>query len=240
MKLTFLVSLIPFIQGALGSAEVIGGSPATIDNLPYLVSISQSGIYTCAGVIIGMDRVVTSARCVYGQESSPTSFSVRVGSSKRSSGGTAVTVSKIARNARFNPDTNDFDVAVLQLASSVTPGPTIKKIDIVQPGQEPVDGTECVASGWGDLEGQLQSVILPIVNRKNCNQTYVGQITDRMICAGSEAGKGTCPGDRGGPVTCSGELAGIISQTNGCELLGLPDVFTNFANYNIQSWITSQ
>lgn len=157
-----------------------------------------------------------------------------------SSGGSVTTVSKITRNARFNPVTNDFDVAVLKLASSITPGSTNKAIEIVQPGQGPEDGTECVASGWGGMEGQLQSVTLPIANRENCNQAYAGQITDRMTCAGSEAGKGTCPGDRGGPVTCGGKLVGIISQTNGCQQLGLPDVFTNIANPAIQSWIQSQ
>ncbi|KAJ5746742.1 hypothetical protein N7520_011924 [Penicillium odoratum] len=240
MKSTCLISLIPFIQGVLGSAGVIGGSPATINDLPYLVSISKSGVYTCDGVIISKDRVVTSAQCVYGLEASPTMFSVRAGSSKTSSGGSVFVVSKIARNARFDPVTNDFDVAVLELSSSVSPGPTVKPIDFIQRGQEPEDGTECVASGWGDLEGQLQSVTLPIVNREKCNQTYAGQITDRMICAGSEADKGTCPGDRGGPLTCGGKFAGIISQTNGCELPGLPDVFTDAANSYIQSWITSQ
>lgn len=240
MKFAFLISLIPFIQGVLGSTEILGGSPATIDDLPYLVSISKLGVFSCAGVIIGRDRVLTSAQCVYGQESSPSSFSVRVGSSKRSSGGSAITVSKIAWNSQFKASTNDFDIAVLNLVSSISPGPTVKTIEFVQPGQELADGTECVASGWGDSEGQLQSVTLPIVNRENCNQTYAGQITDRMICAGSEAGRGTCPGDRGGPVTYGGKLAGIISQTNGCELLGLPDVFTNVADSHIQSWITSQ
>lgn len=105
------------------------------------------------------------------------------------------------RNARFNTDTNDFDFAVLELFSPLVPGPTVKPIEFIQSGQEPEDGTECVASGWGDSGEQLQSVTLPIVNREECNQTYAGQITDLMICAGSEAGKGTCPGDRGGPVT---------------------------------------
>ncbi|KNG85578.1 hypothetical protein ANOM_006651 [Aspergillus nomiae NRRL 13137] len=240
MKSTFLFSLLPFLQGALGSTEVSGGSPATINDLPYVVSISKLGAYTCAGVIISGNRVVTSAQCVYGLEASPTSFSVRAGSSKTSSGGYVITVSKISRHPQFKPTTNDFDVAVLQLSSSITPGPTVKLAEFVQSGQEPADGAECVASGWGDLEGQLQSVTLPIVNREKCNETYAGQITDRMICGGSEAGKGTCPGDRGGPVTCGGKLAGIISQTNGCDLLGLPDVFTDVANSNIQAWIKSQ
>ncbi|KAJ5872116.1 uncharacterized protein N7529_004469 [Penicillium soppii] len=240
MKSSFLVSLLPLVQGALGSAEVSGGSPATIDDLPYLVSISKSGVYTCAGVIISGDRVATSAQCVYGLEASPSSFSVRVGSSNTSSGGSAIVVSKIARNARFDPATNDFDIAVLKLSSFVTPGPTVKVIDFVQPGQDPADGTECVASGWGDSGKQLQSVTLPIVNRDTCNQTSDGQITDRMICAGSEAGKGTCSGDRGGSVTCGGKLAGIISQTHGCESLSLPDVFTDIANSYIQSWTKNQ
>ncbi|OGM45300.1 hypothetical protein ABOM_006446 [Aspergillus bombycis] len=240
MKFTCFVSIIPFIQGVLGSAEVLGGSPATINDLPYLVSISRSGAYTCAGVIISGNRIVTSAQCVYGLESSPTSFSVRTGSSNPSLGGQVFTVSKISRNSRFDPVTNDFDVAVLHLPIAIVPGPTVKLVDFVQSGQEPEDGAECVASGWGNLERQLQSVTLPIVNREKCNETYADQITERMICAGSETGKGTCPGDRGGPVTCGGKLAGIISQTNGCDLLGRPDVFIDVANSYIQSWIKSQ
>jgi trypsin len=145
-----------------------------------------------------------------------------------------------SRHSQFNPTTKDYDVAVLKLASSVSLGPTVQVIEFIQPGQDPADGSEIAASGWGDSERQLQSITLPIVNRDTCNQSYGGQITNRMICAGSEAGKGTCPGDRGGPVTYGGKLAGIISQTRGCELFGLPDVFTDVANSNIQSWIKSQ
>ena len=178
MKSIFLCSLIPFIPGVLGSAEVLDGSPATINDLPYLASISKSGVYTCAGVIVSTDRVVTSAQCVYGFEASPSIFTVRVGSSKTSTGGSGVAVSQIARNALFKPSTNDYDVAVLKLSSSVPPGPTVKTVEFIQPGQEPADGTECMASGWGDLEEQLKSVTLPIVNREKCNQTYAGQITD--------------------------------------------------------------
>ncbi|CAG8403746.1 unnamed protein product [Penicillium salamii] len=240
MKSFFLVSLIPLIQGVLGSAEVSGGSPATIDDLPYLVSISKSGVYTCAGVIISKDQVVTSAQCVYGSEALPTKFSVRAGSSKTSSGGSVITVSKIARNSQFDSSTNDYDVAVLKLSSSITPGPRVKTIELAQSGQEPEDDSECVASGWGESKGQLQSITLPIVNRERCNQAYDGKITDRMICAGSEAGKGTCAGDRGGPVTCGGKLAGIISQSNGCKQNGLPDVFTDLTNRSLQSFVTSQ
>ncbi|RAH41260.1 serine protease [Aspergillus brunneoviolaceus CBS 621.78] len=216
MRATVLLSLVPFIQGVLCATDVSGGSPATINDLPYLVSILRSGSPTCGGVLIASNRVLTSAQCVYGAEASPSSFSVRTGSSQTLSGGSAFTVSRIARHSQFNPTTYDYDVA------------------------EPAVETECVASGWGGLERQLQSVTLPIVDRDICDQAYGGRITDRMICAGGEAGKGTCPGDRGGPLTCGGQLAGIISQTNGCDLLGLPDVFTDVANAGIQAWIKSQ
>ncbi|RAK74435.1 S1 family serine peptidase, partial [Aspergillus fijiensis CBS 313.89] len=229
MRATVLLSLVPFIQGVLCATDVSGGSPATINDLPYLVSVLRSGSPTCGGVLIANNRVLTSAQCVYGAEASPSSFSVRTGSSQTLSGGSAFTVSKIARHSQFNPTTYDYDVAVLTLITSITPGPTVALIDLVPSGQEPAVETECVASGWGDLERQLQSVTLPIVDRDTCDQAYGGRITDRMICAGGEAGKGTCPGDRGGPLTCGGQIAGIISQTNGCDLLGLPDVFTDVA-----------
>ncbi|PYI14344.1 trypsin-like serine protease [Aspergillus violaceofuscus CBS 115571] len=236
MKSTLLLSLVPFIQGVLGAADVTGGSPATIDKVPYLVSVLQWNKYACAGVLIGSNFVVTAAQCVDGVESVE-SFNVRTGSNSTSWGGSVLEITKILRHGQFNPTTYDFDLALLKFTPPVTFSPTVIPAPLVPSGQEPANGTECVASGWGGSGGELQSVTLPIVDHDVCNQTYGGQITDHMICAGGKAGKGTCPGDRGGPLVCGGKLAGIISQTNGCDLLGLPDVFTDLADAGIQNWI---
>ncbi|CAB1334004.1 unnamed protein product, partial [Coregonus sp. 'balchen'] len=90
------------------------------------------------------------------------------------------------------------------------------------------------AQGWGHVcvfnPFNLQCVDIPILSNKDCEESYPGQITDTMVCAGYlEGGKDSCQGDSGGPLVCNGELHGIVSWGVGCAQPNYPGVYTKLA-----------
>ncbi|CAB3361304.1 Hypothetical predicted protein [Cloeon dipterum] len=122
-------------------------------------------------------------------------------------------------------------------------------IDLPQSGSEVQPGTMALTTGWGvTREGslspafRLQSVAVPIMDRTECATNYIayGDMTPRMLCAGFRQGqKDACQGDSGGPLAAGGVLVGIVSWGAGCARPGLPGVYTNLADLEIRSWITT-
>ena len=108
-------------------------------------------------------------------------------------------------------------------------------------------------SGWGTLSSGssalpniLQKVDVPLVNTADCNSAaaYGGDITDRMVCAGLQAGgKDSCQGDSGGPLFASEadgsfKLVGVVSWGEGCAR---PNKYGVYSKVNIMvDWIASQ
>uniref|UniRef100_A0A8C1LPX0 trypsin n=1 Tax=Cyprinus carpio TaxID=7962 RepID=A0A8C1LPX0_CYPCA len=75
----------------------------------------------------------------------------------------------------------------------------------------------------------LLSVKLPIVSTSKCNSSnsFSGNITTNMICAGSSTGgKDACKGDSGGPLVCDGRVYGLVSWGNVCGDSRFPGVYT--------------
>jgi hypothetical protein len=103
-------------------------------------------------------------------------------------------------------------------------------------------GTTSFVTGWGHtgttFPTRLREVSVPIVGRDRCNsqQSYDGQVTSRMLCAGLRVGgKDSCQGDSGGPLMVMDKLrrfqtqAGIVSWGAGCALPDLYGVYSRLA-----------
>ena len=58
--------------------EIVGGSPASAGEFPYIVSLSRSGSHFCGGALLNAYTVVTAAHCSTGI--SPSTVRVRAGS----------------------------------------------------------------------------------------------------------------------------------------------------------------
>uniref|UniRef100_A0A8B9HT36 trypsin n=1 Tax=Astyanax mexicanus TaxID=7994 RepID=A0A8B9HT36_ASTMX len=106
------------------------------------------------------------------------------------------------------------------------------------------EGRVCSVSGWGfttpsgGIPTTLRTVALPIVSESWCNSTdsYNGNITELMICAGyTDGGKDACSGDSGGPLVCEGRVYGIVSWGTGCADAQYPGVYTSVAKF--RKWI---
>uniref|UniRef100_A0A8C2IWB6 trypsin n=1 Tax=Cyprinus carpio TaxID=7962 RepID=A0A8C2IWB6_CYPCA len=92
----------------------------------------------------------------------------------------------------------------------------------------------------------LRTVKLPIVSTSRCNSSnsFSGNITTNMICAGSSTGgKDACKdvgilmfqGDSGGPLVCDGRVYGLVSWGNGCGDPRFPGVYTAVSRF--RRWI---
>ncbi|CAI6101063.1 unnamed protein product [Clonostachys chloroleuca] len=223
------------------SILIVGGSPASAGQFPYIVTVTTDSTI-CGGVLIGANTVLTASHCTFNQDGSQTSpsvYTIRAGSLQWQSGGTTSKVSSITRRSDYNPATTDNDVAILHLSSAIAESSNIGYATLAAAGSDP-SGSITVA-GWGltsengSLSANLRYVSVPVIDRAECAADYSGinAITDNMFCAGlQQGGKDACSGDSGGPVlTEDGTLAGVVSWGVGCARAGYPGVYTRLANY---------
>lgn len=237
MKTT--LAFLSVLSSVLAKENIVGGSEASIEEFPYQIGLLQGGSLICGGSIIDNKYVVTAGHCAEGQSASD--LSIRAGSSSSSSGGTTVGVSSIAVHPDYDAQTVNNDIAILTLDQDLKYGPGIEAVKLpAKNASLPSAGTVGTITGWGALqEGgnvspTLQSVEVPVVNKKTCAQDYQGfnEITASMLCAGEEeGGKDGCQGDSGGPFVSNGVLIGITSWGNGCARAGYPGVYSSPAYF---------
>jgi secreted trypsin-like serine protease len=230
--------------------EIVGGDEAAAGRWPWQVGLLQANISNnfnaqfCGGTLVADRFVVTAAHCVTENDDTVTpkgAVHVLTGTQSLDSGGTRRRVERIVRHPRYDPDTTDFDIAVIKLTTAA-PGKKAQLLTVAQERDLAWTNDRSIATGWGSLNGgsqfptELQQVLLPIVSRANCNDSnsYDGAITARMICAG-ETGKDSCQGDSGGPLIVRNAdgrwqvLAGVVSWGIGCALANRYGVYSRVA-----------
>jgi secreted trypsin-like serine protease len=242
---------------------IVGGSVATKAEFPYQVLVLVNG-YMCGGSLIANQYVLTAAHCTVDDFGNPyvaSKFTIyaglqNMGSLARNSLNPYFQkqlVSMVAVHPNYDPDSQDYDVAVLKLTSAVSPSAGIKvvKIATTAPSYYPLYASRTIAtvSGWGtttsdgNVSNVLRKVQVPMVSTAACNAYYGGGITGRMACAGyAIGGKDSCQGDSGGPlVTNQGSTKiqiGIVSWGNQCALARYPGVYTKVST--VFPWIKAQ
>jgi len=58
------------------SAQIVGGSPASAGQFPYIVSVQISGSHYCGGSLVNANTVITAAHCA---TRSASSYTIRAG-----------------------------------------------------------------------------------------------------------------------------------------------------------------
>lgn len=253
---SFFVSvacLCAFVLPATSSAEtrIVGGSSLTSHAYPWLLKIYvniDGSTYSCGASLIDSEWVLTAAHCIESSSGSAVSGSavtVWYGSHIESNMLSA-SVSNVYMHEDYSSYTQDNDIALLKLSQPLT---SVTTISPVEDGSSLNDaGVLATVAGWGTTsEGGSSTTVanevdVPVVSNTVCNswESYNGQITDNMLCAGyEEGGKDACQGDSGGPlfVESSGEYRqiGIVSWGRGCARAGYYGVYTDVERY--EDWI---
>ena len=162
-----------------------------------------------------------------------------------------IAVSAIKQHPQYDATTYANDIAVLELATTVslTDYPNIKPACLPSAGAK-FPG-ESLVSGWGTigsgsyLNSWLHEVNVTVFADGNCGAMN-NYMTDDMLCAGlMQGGKDACQGDSGGPLVAADPaqnnaqtLIGVVSWGFGCageDALGIYAEVSHFTN-----WLSQQ
>ncbi|KAF5272857.1 hypothetical protein FQR65_LT00453 [Abscondita terminalis] len=241
-----------------GLALIVGGSPASPGEFPFMVSIgynTDEGIgWLCGGTLISKYFVVTAAHCAnsrfYGVP-----IKIRLGDIdlKTNDDGAEYSeyeIQDIKIHEQYRPPTHYHDIALLKTSIEV------RFTNFIRPAclwnKFEIDHNVSIATGWGKTgyldkqSDKLLKVALNIFENSVCAKTYATDslrlpngILPNMMCAGELAGgKDTCQGDSGGPLIvsssrnrCISYVVGVTSFGKGCGGVNVPAVYTRISHY---------
>jgi secreted trypsin-like serine protease len=154
------------------------------------------------------------------------------------------------RHQQFDPQTYDFDVAVVQTQDPIRYTAVSRPIQLADKGLELPAGTACLVAGYGDTGTDLwprplawTKVYLQdyqrcksIYERLGRTKGYTFMVTNNTICANDPSKRSdACQGDSGGALVCKGRVYGIVSHGYGCAEPKYPGVYTKLPT--VRDWI---
>ncbi|XP_067633394.1 trypsin beta-like [Eurosta solidaginis] len=228
--------------------RIVGGSPWTIQQSPYLVSIRHMNKHHCVGSLVSLDKVLTAASCV--EEKHQSQFVILAGVTKLSdifSAGKTRSVARVIIPDLYNSKTKDMDIALMRLCSPFDKSNTIDTIPIC--GDVLKGKTLMQISGWGwttpnngITSNILQATNLTTETRRTCANHYKvtgKRITTSMICAAAKKSD-ACNEDAGGPGVVNKKLYAVVSHNLGCSQSEYPTVFTALSNIRVQRFLNDE
>ncbi|XP_037068991.1 serine protease 44-like [Pollicipes pollicipes] len=254
----------PICGRTKAAKRIVGGSEAPPHAFPWLVALQtgRSKVQFCGGSIINERYILTAAHCVDGR--TPTRLAIAVAKHKRVNDESEriFRVESIIKHEKYNRATQDNDVAIVKLRSSLRSlmaleNGWVRPICLPEVRCQSRVPSTCytkrlaVLAGWGLLKSEslvgasaVQFVRVPIMENADCQSDYAADrigITRRMVCAAyPEGGKDSCQGDSGGPMAVVGDndiytQVGVVSFGKGCALPGYPGVYARVSEFG--DWI---
>ena len=241
--------------------EIVGGSPVSISDHPYQVSLEiatdPGWVMSCGGTILTPEWIVTAAHCLEylpnGGSAYVTATSVSVAYGITSLPASSyISADQVHIHPDWNRNTMENDIGLVHLATPIE-GRSLPLLDL---NSQPEDGDPLFVTGWGRTSsgGSASEVLrgaLVFVD-ESCGSypgpTLIPVIDSKMICAGGQ-GNDSCQGDSGGPLVGNYSgilyLVGIVSWGEGCAQSSYPGVYTRVSSYTDwvssyigQSWVT--
>ncbi|XP_018541191.1 trypsin [Lates calcarifer] len=229
----------------LAQERIVGGYAPVPHSIKYIVSIQTTERqHFCGGSLINKYWVITAAHCNIGVNkmmivAGDYSLTIYEGTEQE------IMPHLLVPHPEYNSHTDNNDIMLIKLRAPVYLNSYVSIALLPRQGATIAEGRMCRVSGWGytspsggQIPSTLRTVKLPIVSTEKCNssESFNGNITENMICAGySTGGKDACQGDSGGPLVCEGRVYGVVSWGRGCADAQFPGVYTAVSKY--RRWI---
>ncbi|CDW57390.1 serine protease [Trichuris trichiura] len=239
--------------------RIVGGWVAEPNSFPWqvrvMVHIGGDDYEACGGTLVqttsgeSTDLVLTAAHCFEreGKYADVKKITVLVGghnmADPQESTRREIKVKQYFHHD-FSRETNENDLALLQLENPVKYSDSIVPVCLPRTHEKVPTDKKCYVTGWGTVsEGGSPSALLRQVDVTVLTTGLCVKETnqDLMFCAGKEAGgKDSCQGDSGGPLVCEsgGKYTqyGVVSFGVGCARRDLPGVYVRLPRYI--TWLT--
>ncbi|XP_058814873.1 inactive serine protease scarface isoform X3 [Topomyia yanbarensis] len=214
-----------------------------------MVILESNKTLLCGGAIISENTVVTAANCVYGLN--PRDVMIkggewRLGVDAEPKTFQIVRVKNVVYHPAYQPDTLNYDVAMLVLEDRLRFDTHIGALCLDENDVVPSASYEnCVTTGWGREvlrihigNALMHSMPISLLSESESQrQLQANGFTPESHICGRPAAD-ACEVDIGSALACADTsgtyyLKGVYSQDNGC---GRPDQIVSFTNIDVQ-WI---
>jgi secreted trypsin-like serine protease len=211
------------------SPRIVGGQVVP-NTIPWMAALYMNNNYQCTSTQINRSWILTAAHCV---EASAT-YTVRIGSLDRSSGGTTRTVDLVVRHPSFSWP--HFDIALIRLSTpfdNSSYSPLAATADIRLSQSAAVYGWGSENADWTPPHPRRLKYALGTVSSTSCESSQLG-----LICTqtnGSIAG-----GDSGGPAFVLSPATNTWVQAGVCAIGHKPagDGWAAYtAVHRVRTWI---
>lgn len=191
--------------------RILNGMRADDHQFPYQVSLQKREMHNCGGSIISDVKVLTAGHCLtddYGNRLQTSSLRILCGTNylDNTDPENFFSVNRFAIHPKYDRFDIQYDYAVVFIDGNFDL--TSDRISVIPMATEdPMPGTVCYLSGWGDVDttrekqisNKLQFGKITVDPAAVCKRTFPHEfVSTRMICAGQSNRENAGAGDSGG------------------------------------------